>query len=102
MGRWAQRTRQGGSQVVFNQMIDAEISGSGQDQAQIEYMTTQNLTALSAGDFTSNPSGEIGDSIASITDKFVTVQFLNPLTGDTSLTYAGSVVNFIHPQTINY
>lgn len=102
MGRWAQRTRQGGSAVVFNRMIDAAIGGSGSDQVEATYMTTQGLTALQASDFTSQSSGEVGDSIAGISGPNVTIQFLNPLSGDTDVTYTGNAAGFITPQTIIY
>lgn len=102
MGRWAQRTRGGGSVTTPNQIISAVISGSGQDQVELTYLYNITAIILTGADFTSNASGEVGQSVAQNLPNSVLVQFLVDLTGDTSITYSGTVPGLLHPQTKNY
>jgi len=100
MGRWAQRTRQGGSVNVFASMQLAVVDGGDPTTLIITYTDGGNEALLTAADFESNPSGELGTFQAVTGANELTVQFSGDVSSDDDVTYSGNAVGFLTPQTI--
>lgn len=100
MGRWAQRTRQGGSVNVFTSMQLAVVDGGSTDTLIITYTEGGNEALLSAADFEATPSGEVGTFQVVTGTNELTVQFSGDVSGDDDVTYSGNAVGFLTPQTI--
>lgn len=102
MGRWAQRTRAGGTVNQFNRMTVAHVAVFGNDSCDVTYANPLNAAALTASDFSSQPSTEGGASISQLSANVIRITFSNPVDTDTSLDYGGNAVGFITPDSIAY
>jgi hypothetical protein len=100
MGRWAQRKRTGGGAPVLNYIIEA--TNFGGETAGAEYAYKVDANALSPAAFTSNPSGEIANTILQFDPRRIIIEFDIPQDADTTLVYSGTTPGIVTPQTIAY
>lgn len=101
MGRWAQRSRAGGStQTIIAQMIRAQLTGP--TEVRIEYNTPVGAGTLIPGDFESQGTGATGTVAVQITPTRIGLDLSDDATGDPGIIYSGDRVATLTPQTIAY
>lgn len=100
MGRWSQRRLAGGGPSTQLQIISATILGT--NESELTFNIAYDLGSFNAGDFTSNPSGEIGDGIFQDTPTTLRIGFLGDVSGDFDIDYAGTYPGLASPQNIPY
>lgn len=98
MGRWAQRVRAGGTVNQFNSITNVQFESNPEDK-DLTYANVVNAASLVAATFASQPSGEVGASIAQLSANVIRVTFTGDVSMDTETVYSGNTVGFRTPQT---
>lgn len=103
MGRWAQRQRAGGGPPIggpLAEIVSANILTV--NEIAVAWAVDVDPGDLTATDFTSNPSGEVADSMFPLSSTSFQVQFLLAIDTDASVTYTGSAPGLKSPDTEPY
>ena len=100
MGRWAQRSRAGGSDVGLNFIHSAH----NEDNVHVDLAYAQAIAAdtLEPNDFQSFPSTVIGNDLINVSPKTLVLTMDASIEDDTVIVYSGANPAVLHPQTMDY
>lgn len=98
MGRWAQRRLSGGGTPTLNHMTQATIDGT--DFLRIDYASDIAPGDVNAAAYNTAPGGLTPTGIGQDTPLQLTLDFGENVTGQTTITYAGTTIGIRTPQTI--
>lgn len=100
MGRWAQRTRAGGTVNNFNQMTEALVTDAPNGLVEVTYDNPVNGLLFNPNTFTVTGAPEQAIALTQLSANVIELEFPIDITAETDLLYDGVVAGIITPQTI--